>query len=165
MKKIKKFAFVFVSLILVMLIAGAYAAHTHNWSAWKTTRQPTCLREGQQERVCQSNICSQHEYRPIAKIPHRYSAATCTKLATCTSGCNQTIGTLKPHNYSTATCIKKATCSVCGATTGSLGPHKFSSATCTEPSTCSVCKSTVGTALGHNWVDYTCTRCGAMLAR
>lgn len=165
MKKKQWFAFGFVALMLVMLAASAYAAHTHNWGAWKTITNPTCLKEGKQERVCQSNVCSLHERRSIAKLPHNYSAATCTKLAKCTSGCGQTTGSLRPHSYSAATCVKKATCTACGATTGSLGAHRFSAATCTKPSTCTVCKSTVGTALGHNWVNYECTRCGWMMAR
>lgn len=165
MRKNERLTFALVLLTLLILATGAYAAHTHNWSAWKTTTQATCLKEGRQERVCQSSICSKHEYRSIAKLPHRYSAATCTTLSRCTSGCNQTTGTLKPHSYSAATCVKKATCTVCGATTGSLGAHKFAAATCIKPSTCTVCKSTVGAALGHNWVNNTCTRCGWMLAR
>ena len=191
MKKKQWFTFGSIVLILAMLVISAYAAHTHTWGAWKTEIAPTCLKEGRQVRSCTASNCGTHDRRPVAKIPHSYSAATCTKLSRCTSGCGQTIGSLKPHNYSAATCVKKAACSGCGQTTGSLGQHRFTTAsctkkatctvcntsvgslaahkyapaTCTSPRTCSVCRTTTGVKLGHNIVNGKCTRCPVAIAR
>lgn len=63
------------------------------------------------------------------------------------------------HSYSAATCTKPATCS-CGATSGSALGHRFSDATCTKAPTCTRCGATSGSALGHSYSNGKCTKCG-----
>ena len=54
---------------------------------------PTCTREGQEVFTC---ACGETTTKPIAKLAHQYTQATCTKIGKCT---------------------------VCGATTPALGHH------------------------------------------
>lgn len=57
----------------------------HNWSSWKTVKQPTETSEGRDERTCSN--CNAKESRTLPKLPvhnHRYDSKI-TKAATCTS--------------------------------------------------------------------------------
>ncbi len=91
-----------IIIISLVCVIGVALAHTHIWDDnWKTTpgKSPTCMKEGQQERVCQAENCSKHEYRDVAKIPHDFADATCTAPKTCKFGCKTTSGSALGHNY------------------------------------------------------------------
>ena len=70
----------------------------HNWSDWKVTKEPTDTENGEQERHCTNEGCTETETAPIpAKIhnwveqPELATDATCTDAATKTyycSGCD-----------------------------------------------------------------------------
>lgn len=75
----------------------------------------TCTKEGKQVRSCTTKNCGSHQYRTIAKIPHDYAPATCTKPQTCTV-CKATTGSALGHDYKVpATCEHGVLCSRCGA--------------------------------------------------
>lgn len=61
------------------------------------------------------------------------------------------------HSYSAATCTKAATCKNCKATKGKALGHTANKVTCTEDSVCSRCKAVVEKAKGH---DYQVVKCG-----
>lgn len=153
-------AFSAFSILMLLYISTAFAAHTHVWGEWKWEKQPTCTTEGRQVRVCTAKDCGTHERRTVAKVPHSFTAATCVKPATCKFGCGTTKGVALGHSYKPATCVEPKTCSRCGNKTGGLGSHSFKPATCKEPSTCRVCGVTTGSRKPHNYVNGKCTMCG-----
>ena len=61
MKKIILSVFV-ASLVLVLVCALAGCEHTHEWSEWKTTKEPTCTEKGVEERVCE---CGEKETQDV----------------------------------------------------------------------------------------------------
>lgn len=65
------------------------------------------------------------------------------------------------HSFSAATCTKPATCS-CGQTSGTVINHSWAEATCTTAKKCKLCGKIQGEALGHRfdcWNKSQCTRC------
>lgn len=162
----KKFLAFFLILATVILpIVSSFAACNHIWSEWVISRNnpPTCQKTGTRVRTCTRNNCGSHEYQTVAKVPHDYKPATCTKPATCKFGCGATTGAPLGHALVEATCVSKRHCNRgdCNYTEGQLGPHKFSVATCIKASTCSVCGVTTGTLKPHNFTGATCTRRGS----
>ena len=65
------------------IVDAAAGEHTHGWSAWSTTKKPTCTAAGTQTRTCA--ICNEKETKTIAKLGHdngkwkTVTAATATK--------------------------------------------------------------------------------------
>ena len=51
MKKIILSVFV-VSLLLMLIFTLAGCEHEHEWSEWSTSKNPTCIDSGMQERFC-----------------------------------------------------------------------------------------------------------------
>lgn len=158
----KKLFVTFCLVVMMTLIVSSASAHTHVWGPWKWSKQPTCMAEGEQVRTCTLSGCGMHDRRKVAKMPHDYAAATCTKAATCKYGCGATSGSPLGHSYRSATCVSPKTCIRCGATTGGLGSHNFAAATCKRPSTCTVCGATTGSLGSHNFVNGRCIVCGCM---
>ncbi|MBP3452925.1 MAG: hypothetical protein J6M20_04335 [Clostridia bacterium] len=155
------FAFVAAVMMMTMLMSSAFAAHVHVWpDEWDWEVMPTCTTPGRQVRACDSNVCSSHQRRTVAPIPHDFLPATCEEPATCRFGCNTTDGAALGHSYAAATCVAPKTCVRCDATTGDLGQHLFAPATCTKKSTCRICGVSIGSTLPHTYVDGRCTVCG-----
>ena len=50
-------------------------AHTHEYGEWTIEREPTCTREGERVRTCQS--CQEKEYETIEKLPHEFVNGVC----------------------------------------------------------------------------------------
>lgn len=62
---------------------GKPAEHTHDWGEWTVVQEPTCTREGQRQRVCESDS-SHVETEAIAALGHDLvgvpeQPATCTE--------------------------------------------------------------------------------------
>ena len=53
------------------------------WSAWKTTRNATCEKDGQESRTCSQ--CGKTETRTIKKLGHNWGSWQTSKKATCTA--------------------------------------------------------------------------------
>lgn len=154
----KKKLFVMISLALILTtIVVTALAHIHSYGNWVFIRYPTCTREGKQERKCK---CGYHDRRLVAKVPHDYKPATCTKPKVCKFNCGATKGSPLGHNYGIATCVAPRTCVRCGKTMGGLGAHNFTNATCTQVSKCRICGVPTGTYAPHNYVDGRCKVCG-----
>ena len=76
--------------------AETETVHTHSWSAWQNTKQPTCTESGLLERVCS---CGEKEQEPVAALGHTPGAkATCTTAQTCTV-CHVTLTPATGHTY------------------------------------------------------------------
>nr|MBQ6242793.1 leucine-rich repeat protein [Lachnospiraceae bacterium] len=131
-------------------------AHTHKYSVWTVTKQPTCTSAGQQKRTC---TCGAEETEKIAALGHDFSDWTITKEVTCTADGK-----------------KQRVCSRCGKKETETIAHTghdnewvvTKEPTCTENGkeqlTCRRCgrvsdERTID-ALGHELSDGTCIRCG-----
>ena len=76
--------------------AETETVHTHSWSAWQNTKQPTCTESGLLERICS---CGEKEQEPVAALGHTPGAkATCTTAQTCTV-CHVTLTPATGHTY------------------------------------------------------------------
>ena len=156
------YATLLVIVMMTLILPNALAAHQHIWGEWKWEKggEPTCQKEGKQVRVCLANNCGQHDRRTVAKVPHDFDDATCTKPATCKFKCGTTTGTALGHSYKPATCVAKETCRRCGDERGNLGDHRFTTATCIKKATCIYCGVTTGNYGQHRYKDGRCTWCG-----
>ena len=139
--------------------------HEHIWSTWTTLAEPSCLKEGEQERSC---ACGERESKVIAALGHS-EAVDAAKAATCTesgltegkrcSVCStvtvaQKTVSAKGHKE-VVDAAKSATCTESGLTEGK---H------CSVCSTVTVAQKTVP-AKGHKEVvdaakSATCTESG-----
>ncbi len=132
--------------------------HTHSFSEWTVTTEPTCTTEGEETRTC--SVCNVTETRDVAALEHDYKHIT--KSATCKetgfekdvcSRCGDEINynelPLAPHTFSAwtvttePTCTAEGeetrTCSVCGlAETRKLEKIDHVLVPITVPSTCKV---------------------------
>ena len=109
--------------------------HTHTYSDWVVTTEPTCTAEGEETRTC--SVCGATETRPVEKKAHDLfhveEASTCTVAGvsydvcdSCGNTFNYTVLPLAPHTFgewavtTESTCTAEGeetrTCSVCGAT-------------------------------------------------
>lgn len=110
--------------------------HTHTFTEWETTTEPTCKAVGTKSRHC--IICSETETEELPTVGHKYYrnkdldlAATCYSEGASFEVCEwclytkKTVLQKKPHTYERkpdldekATCTKKGTevsmCKVCG---------------------------------------------------
>ena len=128
----------------------------HTWGDWKTTREATCARVGEETRTC--SVCGKTETRDIAKSDsHTWGEWTVTTEPTCL-----------------ASGLKTRTCSVCGKTENEGIPkneHSWSAwdvkkgPTCTEKGKkqrhCSRCGATENLnikELGHEAEEWTVTK-------
>lgn len=129
--------------------------HTHSWSSWTVTTQPTCTKNGVQTRTC---ACGEKQTQSIAATGHTWKswttqvAATCTGNGTqiryCACGESQTrsIQSLG-HSYTTIAATN-ATCTTPGKT---------------ESTICSRCgnigkASTAIPKLNHSWGSWKTTK-------
>ena len=48
--------------------------HTHNWSEWTVTKEPTCTEDGEETRSC--SRCDHTETREIEALGHKYTEST-----------------------------------------------------------------------------------------
>ena len=133
--------------------------HTHNWSAWTVTKEPTCTETGIEERTCTVEGCTViTETRTISALGHDMGAYTTTKLATCTekgeetsscSRCDHTdtreTAALGHHASSTPDSLGNIKCTECGEILENVGPilppipehtHNWSEWTITTAATC-----------------------------
>ncbi len=55
--------------------------HTHTFSAWSTTTEPTCAAQGKQTRTCSS--CGFSEYASLDAVSHKYNDGEIVTAATC----------------------------------------------------------------------------------
>ena len=156
--KAKRLISILTIAVFILLSPMTIYAHTHVWTVWTEIKALTCMVEGVQESSCDAPNCGQHATRNVAKVPHDYLAATCTKPKTCKFNCGTTTGAALGHSYAAATCVSPKTCTRCNATTGGLGSHNFSSATCYAPATCRVCNTTTGSTVAHNYTPATCAK-------
>ncbi len=161
MKKKLLSVFIVAVMMMTMLVSSAFAEHVHVWpDEWDWEVMPTCTTPGRQVRACDSNVCSLHQRRTVAPMPHDFAPATCEKPSECKYGCKTTTGAALGHSYAAATCVAPKTCIRCEATTGELGQHAFAPATCTMLSTCRTCGATMGSKLPHTYENGCCTMCG-----
>lgn len=73
--------------------------HTHSWSEWEITKQPTCTEDGEKTRTCLTSGCPvRTETEVITALGHTYSEST----------------RLVSNNDGTHDVVKTKTCSVCG---------------------------------------------------
>lgn len=69
---------------------------THTFAEWKVTKEPTCIEEGIQERVC--SVCGKSETKTVAKVDHKFVE-----------------GEVILADVQNGKMYKKTKCSVCGA--------------------------------------------------
>ena len=131
--------------------------HTHDFGEWKTTLAPTCSKEGEQTRVC--NTCGYEESKALAKTNHTPKVVG-AKPATC-----------KEEGYT-----GDEVCKDCGielkkgTTLAKTNDHKWEVISNTEPnckepgkkiSKCSVCglekTEEIPTTNNHQWGGWTTT--------
>lgn len=107
--------------------------HTHTYSDWVVTTEPTCTAEGEETRTC--TACGATETRPVEKKAHELfrveEASTCTVAGVsydvcdnCGNTFNYTVLPLAPHTFGEWVTTKQATvfesgerkrtCTVCG---------------------------------------------------
>ena len=121
------------------------------WSAWKTTTQATCEKDGKESRTCA--LCGKTETRSIAKLGHKYGSWSVSTKATCEkdgqetrkcSRCGKTETraiTKLGHNWGAWKVTKEASCAYEGE----------------ETRTCSRCGKTETRAIAktaHSWGDW-----------
>ena len=94
--------------------------HTHSFSEWTVTKQPTCLEKGTEERKCTG--CDETETRDVEATGHKFGGWTTVKKATCTekgteervcSACGEKETRdveATGHKFGGWTTVKKATC-------------------------------------------------------
>ena len=119
-------------------------AHTHEWSKWTVSKEPTCTVAGEESRTCRG--CGEKETRSINVLEHKWNEPTCTSPKTC-SVCDATEGEALGHEFTDATCTSPKTCGVCGMTEGEALEHDFADATTEAPKTCKLCGATEGEPL------------------
>ena len=162
--KYKKFCFLFLSILLLMVIlgvAGCNSSHKCVFNIKSTGHEyfsssATCNKADSYWYSCECGKKSDSQKFYIGNpLGHNYSAATCTTPATC-SRCFKTTGIALGHAWVGNICIEKTTCSRCYGESVPTG-HSFSTATCTTPKTCTRCSTTTGASLGHNYSAATCT--------
>lgn len=66
-KKISAVLFA-ISLFLTFAPITANAECEHQWGEWKEVTEPSCLRDGREERICKE--CLEEEERPVPAIGH-----------------------------------------------------------------------------------------------
>lgn len=148
MKKILITIAIAVALLCVLVLAGC--EHEHEWSEWKTAKEPTCTETGVEERACK---CGEKETKEITKLEHVRGDWVIDTEPTCTSDG-----------------AKHLSCTVCSevmvsGSIPSLGHTDGewitdAEATCTTDGSkhqiCSVCNETIKTetiaAIGHNYI-------------
>ena len=107
--------------------------HTHTYSDWVVTTEPTCTAEGEETRTC--SVCGATETRPVEKKAHDLfhveEASTCTVAGvsydvcdSCGNTFNYTVLPLAAHTFGDWVTTKEATvfesgerkrtCTVCG---------------------------------------------------
>lgn len=73
-----------LALFVLVISAGIFLAacdkevenqHTHNYSSWVITLDPTCTEDGSKEKEC--NVCDQVEIAKINKIGHHFVEGIC----------------------------------------------------------------------------------------
>ncbi len=148
-----------------------YGSCAHSFTSANCTVASTCTKCGMVNGLPVGHILSAYDcktggtcmacdaYVKPSSILHNFTAATCTKPATC-SRCYAARGEALGHKWKAATCTTPKTCTVCKATEGSAKGHNWKAATCTAPKTCVVCNKTEGYGIGHNYSGNSCTRCG-----
>lgn len=148
-----------------------YGSCAHSFTSANCTVASTCTKCGMVNGLPVGHILSAYDcktggtcmacnaYVKPSSILHNFTAATCTKPATC-SRCYAARGEALGHKWQAATCTAPKTCTVCKATEGGVKGHNWKAATCTAPKTCAVCNAKEGNALGHNYSGNSCTRCG-----
>ena len=99
MKKIILLCLVFT---IGVSILTSCSSHTHEFGAWKTTKQPTCTQQGIEEREC---ACGEKQTQYIPTTDHNWTLATCTSPKTC-SLCGKTEGSALGHNYINRVCSR-----------------------------------------------------------
>lgn len=116
--------------------SSSSSAHTHNWTEWVVTNEPTCVSTGQQERRC--TICGVVQTQNIPMVDHVWTEWEIVQEATCTeSG------------------FERRQCAVCALQQArSLAPfgHDYDLENATWRTEPSCTNSGVGTAI--------CKRCG-----
>ena len=58
-------------------------ACTHDFGEWTTTKEATCAKAGEQERVCKHADCQVKETQSVKKLAHTYGSYSVTTEATC----------------------------------------------------------------------------------
>ena len=139
-------------------------SHTHSWSEWATTKEPTCTEAGERTRTCS---CGETETREIDALGHNESLPDSSGDIICTE-CGafiRNVGPILPpitehtHNWSEWTTTKEPTCTEAGERTR----------TCTADGCIIGTETETISALGHNESapdssgDIICTECGTFI--
>lgn len=89
----------------------------HIWGEWQTTTAATCTKEGEKERSCTNDGCTEKETKTLDKIDHNYENGKC-------KACNA-VDPAHTHTGGTATCKQKAVCTICNTAYGELAAHTY----------------------------------------
>ena len=124
---------------------------SHIWDGWNTTKTPTCVSVGSEQRTCTMCDITQKKDIPIDKSNHKWPAITsCTAKQKCTrSGCTAT--RTPGHRLDSGTVTKSPTCSSTGTKL-----FKCTRSGCTHTETASLA------TIGHIYtgVNNRCKFCG-----
>lgn len=143
----------FMALVMMSILASC--EHQHEFSEWKTVKEPTCTEQGIEERVCS---CGEKETRTLGAVGHSFGEwkikqePGCTYVGleerTCSCGEKQT-RTVEPtgHVFGEWVVIKEATCTEdgeqerickCGHKEAEVIPagHKYGEWTVVKEATC-----------------------------
>ena len=173
-------AMIILSLSFGLGACGPKEAHSHEYSNWVVSKEPTCLDKGEERAIC--SICGKEETKSIPSLGHDLSnwvykvEPTCTKSGIEERHCTRCI--LKNeerkveafgHHYSEfiivaePTCVtdglKKRSCSTCGdvdqVLLTKLGHVEYVSQKAKEP-TCEI---------DGNTEEVKCSRCNEVLKK
>lgn len=126
----------------------------HDYGAWETVQEATCLLGGLREAVCKNDGCGQtltESLLPFGHTTKNGKEATCELAAVC-GRCNEHYGTALGHKYGEWTVLQEATCEESGEQMRICQNDRTHIQTQTL------------TELGHNYVDGVCSRCEAIQA-
>ena len=114
---------------------------SHEWGEWVTTKEATCLEDGEEERECEE--CGKIQTSDIPAGAHVPEAddGDCTTPVMCSLCGEIAVYANENHVGGTATCVSRASCSICGTEYGELSGHSPNTddGDCTTAVYCSIC--------------------------
>ena len=163
MKKILVFS-ALIALILSCFVACDFqTSHTHEFSEWSVTRDPTCIENGEKVRFCD---CDEEERDVVPATGHNYVDDVCDRCGDVNESAACKHENIEILLGSAPTCTEVGftvgeKCSDCGTVlieqkTIVALDHDWAEATCTEPKTCmrEGCGITEGKENGHSFGDW-----------